>query len=409
MDTVEEVFRRLPPECLENLKYKLVHYLIRKKVFRPFRAFDKYCQIAFDATELHAWKEEHLGTYKVSNQGYFSITSENLKILKSRGLPLSIIDHLRKFEGKKWKGTENFFTAISYLFSKEEWEQWREQLRKYVGNTTWFVFVLEAKLVTSNGFSISIGSEWIENDQEYDKQDCESKAFTRLSEKLKKEFPLLPVLVLADGLYPNQTVLEKCKQLKWMFILVLKDGNLPSVWKEIERAKNLNPEQSANSQSKQCLQKYYWVNNIEYQKHTIHYGECIETFLNEDFEVKKKNKFAYISNQTLDQARIQEFIKTGRKRQKIENEGFNIQKNHGFKVKHKISRDAQAYKNWYQCLQIAHLLCQLMILAQHFKKWKKQYTFIFLWKFLASALARDSLAEIEIDSLINKKIQFRYQ
>ncbi len=68
--------------------------------------------------------------------------------------------------------------------------------------------MLEARLVTFNGFSISLLSEWIENpsDEDYDKQDCERKAFTRLAARLKQDFPRLPVLILADGLYPYHSM-----------------------------------------------------------------------------------------------------------------------------------------------------------------------------------------------------------
>jgi len=62
------------------------------------------------------------------------------------------------------------------------------------GKTTYFHNVVEAKLVTENGFSISLATEWVENPGgKYDKQDCELKASVRLAEKLKKDFPRLPI------------------------------------------------------------------------------------------------------------------------------------------------------------------------------------------------------------------------
>jgi hypothetical protein len=71
------------------------------------------------------------------------------------------------------------------------------------GQSTYFHYVLEAKLVTSDGLCLSLASEWIENpDGEFEKQDCERKAFARLAAKLKKHYPRLPVCILADGLYP---------------------------------------------------------------------------------------------------------------------------------------------------------------------------------------------------------------
>ena len=41
------------------------------------------------------------------------------------------------------------------------------------------------------------------------KQDCETKAFKRLAEKIKKQYPRLQILISGDALYANKTVLDK--------------------------------------------------------------------------------------------------------------------------------------------------------------------------------------------------------
>ena len=50
----------------------------------------------------------------------------------------------------------------------------------------------------------------------------------------------------------------------------------------------------------------------------------------------------------------------GRLRWKIENEGFNLQKNGGFALEHAYSTHPGPIKNWYLLLQIAHLILQLL-------------------------------------------------
>jgi hypothetical protein len=51
----------------------------------------------------------------------------------------------------------------------------------------------------------------------------------------------------------------------------------------------------------------------------------------------------------------------GRLRWKIENEGFNTQKNLGYELEHKFSRVSYtAMQNYYQMLQIAHVINQLV-------------------------------------------------
>ncbi|MFH1029654.1 MAG: hypothetical protein V1770_00155 [bacterium] len=69
---------------------------------------------------------------------------------------------------------------------------------------------------------------------------------------------------------------------------------------------------------------------------------------------------------------VLEMTASGRMRWKIENEGFNIQKHHGYGLGHKYSRVCmKAMKNYYQCMQIAHIINQLFELSCLFQSWLK--------------------------------------
>jgi hypothetical protein len=81
---------------------------------------------------------------------------------------------------------------------------------------------------------------------------------------------------------------------------------------------------------------------------------------------------------------VTETADSGRLRWKIENEGFNSQKNQGYALEHKHSRKSFiAMRNYYQLLQIAHMINQLVersndvvnILREHSKQ-----TIVDLWK-----------------------------
>jgi hypothetical protein len=50
----------------------------------------------------------------------------------------------------------------------------------------------------------------------------------------------------------------------------------------------------------------------------------------------------------------------GRLRQKIENEGFNVQKNSGLNLEHVFSQNWDHAKAYYYLLQLGHLLLQLL-------------------------------------------------
>lgn len=103
--------------------------------------------------------------------------------------------------------------------------------------------MLEAKIYLGNGLVCSMATEFIENSGEYNekklsegesKQDCESKAFVRLSEKIKKRFPRLPICIVADGLYVSERALQICEDNNWEYIIRYKKGCAPTIEEEYQ-------------------------------------------------------------------------------------------------------------------------------------------------------------------------------
>jgi hypothetical protein len=104
---------------------------------------------------------------------------------------------------------------------------------------------------------------------------------------------------------------------------------------------------------------------------------------------------------------------TGRLRWKIENEGFNTLKNGGYGMEHQYARKSYvALKNYYQFMQMAHLIHQLMTLntrfQESFMKAKNHPTLKNLWLNLISAMKWAALDKQEL-ALIGSTIrQFRF-
>jgi len=348
MDTVDEVMRKMNEKCLEKLKTKLVRILIKKKVFHKNRILCKYFLIVIDGSHVMTVNEGHC-------------------------------EHCLKRTSEK------------------------------SGKTTYFHNVVEAKLVTENGFSISLATEWVENPGgTYDKQDCELKAFVRIAEKLKRDFPRLPICIGGDGLYPNQTFFRICRENGWEFIVSFRDGNLPSVWEEVRILKELSEENSRMTEvrtaGKKSVSTYKWVSDIDYQGFMLDWSECLEE--SDD----RTTRFVFVSSLRADWFGITEITEAGRNRWKIENEGFDIQKNHGYELGHKYSRvSVTATKNYYQCMQIAHLINQLFELSQLFMPLMTgKMTVKHLWECMLGEI-RVMLLNIKIlKQLLKRSIQFRY-
>lgn len=225
------------------------------------------------------------------------------------------------------------------------------------GQVLYFHHVLEAKLVTSDGYAFSLATEFIENiDPHASKQDCELKAFTRLAEKLKSSFPQLPMILLGDALYANGPVFDRCRKNGWHFIFTFKEGSLPKLFREFTVLKDLCPRNRTEHRNGQILQHFAWINDLVYQNHRLSAFECRET------RPDGEHYFAWITDLNVGCASVVTLAnQAGRLRWKIENEGFNIQKNSGYELEHAYSENENASKNLYFLLQVAHALNQLMI------------------------------------------------
>ena len=101
---------------------------------------------------------------------------------------------------------------------------------------------------------------------------------------------------------------------------------------------------------------------------------------------------------------------TGRLRWKIENEGFNTQKNLGYGLQHQYARvNWQAAKNYYQCLQIGHLLNQLMTLSNTFEPLLRgKSTQRHLWRTMIAFLLYGRLPRSSLDTLTQRRFQVRF-
>ena len=232
------------------------------------------------------------------------------------------------------------------------------------------VYVLEASLCFRNGMVIPLMSEFLDyqqGDGEQRKQDCESKAFHRLAARIKKAFPRLPVMLLLDGLYANGPILERCRSYHWDFMIVLKDGSLPSVWEEYH---SLAHEQQDNRRQQhwgERRQHFQWVNAIRYEygpnaKKTVdvHVVVCRESWevLDPDTAqiVTKQSKHAWISSRPLSRLNVHTRCNLGaRYRWGIEG-AFLVEKHQGYAYEHTFAKNWNAMKGYHFLMRLAHLI-----------------------------------------------------
>jgi len=355
LDAVQDFFEILPPTELENLKVNMVSRLIENKVWLRHKMFGHYL-VGVDASGLVSCDEDRYGC------------------------------GLRK-ESKNGK--------ITYLYP-----------------------VLEAKLITENGFCISLATEWIINDNNkpYDKQDCEQTAFKRLAKKLKQAFPRLPVCILADALYASSPVMDICENNSWKYLITLQDGSLPALQDCLKddlptRRNSFIHHPECPVKNSTLTQQFYWVEDLLHKKHTLHYLQCKETISNQTTGKSSTTNFVRITNLPVDKSTVKNLSKAGRLRWKIENEGFNEEKNNGYNMEHLYSRTSfNAQQNYYQSMLIAHLLNQLLehtCKVQDLLKRFNKITIKYLWQQLLCTMKCQPLCVQTLLAIDNKKHQVR--
>lgn len=313
-DTLNYAFVRTTVAEVQEAVTRMIETLIRRKVLYRHRLLDKYYLVAIDGTGMLTFPERHCA---------------------------------------------HCMTRTSR------------------GRTRYYHPILEAKLVTPSGFVFSLLTEFIENPAENpSKQDCELKAFNRLAQRLKQRFPRLPICLLLDGLYAGGPTFSLCERNHWKYLIVLREANIPYINDEFKFLSPLEPQDHLVFQTGvqfEIQQDLRWVNQIDYvdssdREHRVAVIACLETKPDTD-KHPQPTRFKWVTNFHVTAQNVVALANGGgRVRWKIENEGFNVQKNGGYALEHRYSQDSTASKVFYLLLQIAHMLAQLIERGTLFRK-----------------------------------------
>lgn len=98
--------------------------------------------------------------------------------------------------------------------------------------------------------------------------------------------------------------------------------------------------------------------------------KCQETKITDD--LTKRNTFAWVTDVRPNKHNAARLVREARRRWVVE-EAFNIQKNGGYELTHNFGTIGFAMKNYYDLLQIAHILHQLMVRSDLFPKMQTKF------------------------------------
>ncbi len=290
-------------------------------------------------------------------------------------------------------------------------------------HTQYYVYVLEASLSFRNGMVIPLLSEFLEyakGDTDNNKQDCEQRAFHRLSARLKQLFPNLPIILLLDGLYANGPVMDRCRQLNWQFMIVLKNKDLPSVWEEFKGLKPLQPKNRLEQPWGDRRQHFSWVNAIEYEYtqegkrkgmklHVVVCEERWEKVGNDGEIIPQTARHAWISSRPFDRNNVHERCNLGaRYRWGIE-AGFLVEKHQGYQYEHAFALDWNAMKGYHHLMRMAHLFNTLARFSRHLKGLYAKLGVRGAIAFIRESCAAPWLDPEQIRILLSRPFQLKFE
>jgi hypothetical protein len=232
--------------------------------------------------------------------------------------------------------------------------------------------VLEAKILGPAETVLSLGTEFIDNrtvadvptkgSEQKRKQDCELKAAPRLLEAVRAYFPLLQLCLSLDALYACGAGFQMAKEYHASFVIVFKEGSIPTLWQEFQALLQQCPENRLETTEDGWRHEYRWVDDLPYTDSEDRQWKLKAIQYSGEGPEGKRSQWAWLVSYDLvvSKATVERIVwGAGRPRWWEENQGFNVQKNSGMNLEHAYS-EKEHFGAYYLLLQIAHILLQLL-------------------------------------------------
>ena len=212
-----------------------------------------------------------------------------------------------------------------------------------------------------NPRAISLTPEFITPQDGHNKQDSEHAAAKRWLKEHGHKYKANKATILGDDLYAHQPICEAVKEEGLNFIFTCKSDSHTALYKVIhnlEQANQINVLKIERTEGTKVIKKfidmYRFINDVPIRGTTdaLHVNWC--ELVTTDIDSKTVFINSYITDHEITQNNVEEIVRSGRTRWKIENENNNTLKNHGYNLEHNFGHGQQ---------HLSQLLLTLNLLA----------------------------------------------
>lgn len=233
------------------------------------------------------------------------------------------------------------------------------------GEVNYSHVVVGATMVRAGSHDIlPFDAEQVRNEDGQEKQDCEINAGKRLVRRIRDEHRQLSICVTGDDLYAHEPFIEDLRELRMGFVLVAKPTSHGELFEWVEDLDRLGECVKGTWEECPACKWRYFEYRIAHQVPLTQSGEVLLNFV-EVWERNKEGKVIYhnswVSDFEVTRENAATIIGIGRSRWKIENEHFNVHKNHGYELEHNYGHGQQTLSMVFYMLNLLAFLAHKVL------------------------------------------------
>jgi hypothetical protein len=238
--------------------------------------------------------------------------------------------------------------------------------QQHANGETHYSHLVVGATVNAGGQSaiLPLDAEEVRNTEGQQQQDCELTAAKRLVKRLRAEHRQLAICIGGDDLYGHEPLITELQRLRMRFVLVAKPTSHPALFAQV----------ADREQRGECVQGA-WTEGTGPRRRTFTYRSATDVPLTQSGAVRVN--FLEVWEQRPDgtvgyhNSWVTDFVVTaetvapitgiGRSRWKIENEQFNVQKNHGYELEHNYGHGQQTLSMVFYLLNLLAFLAHQLL------------------------------------------------
>jgi hypothetical protein len=206
--------------------------------------------------------------------------------------------------------------------------------------------------------------EEVKNTYGTEKQDCEINAGKRLIESIRTEHRQLSICIIGDDIYSHEPFIEELRENRCEFVLVAKDSSHLELAEQIQQhqMQGLIEQGSWTTQVGKKIRNYEYriLNQVDLTK-----SKKVKLNYFQVWERDSSNTLLYHNSWVTDfvvtKDNISHLFQIGRSRWKIENEQFNVQKNHGYHITHNFGHGQHNLSFVFYLLNLLAFISHLIL------------------------------------------------